>query len=185
MNVFIIVWAAWLIAEVTLNRLLRSKENGKNNYDKGSTKLIWRVIGIANLLAIASVYFVHLPISQHVVVPYIGLFMLVFGMLGRVYAIRMLGKMFTVDVNISANHRIVKSDIYKYIRHPAYLGAIISFVGFGVSLNNWLSLLIVAIAVPTVMIRRINIEEQALLEKFGDEYTEYKKSTYRLIPFIY
>ena len=185
MTLFIIIWATWLIAEVALNRLLKSKEKGEKNYDNGSTALIWRVIGIANILAIASAYFIKFPISNHIIVPYIGLLMLVLGMLGRVIAIRMLGNLFTVNVNISANHRIVKSGIYKYIRHPAYLGTIISFIGFGFSLNNWISLFVVSIAIPTVMIYRINIEEQALHEKFGNEYIAYKKSTYRLIPFIY
>jgi protein-S-isoprenylcysteine O-methyltransferase Ste14 len=185
MTVFIIIWAIWLIAEITLNRTLRSKNKNDKDYDKGSTSTIWRVIGVANILAIVSACFIHLPISTHLLVPYIGLFLIFFGMFGRVISIRMLGKLFTVDVNIADDHRIVKSGIYKYIRHPAYLGAIISFVGFGLSLNNWISLLIVSTLVLCVMIHRINIEEQALLDKFGNEYNEYKKNTDRLFPFIY
>jgi protein-S-isoprenylcysteine O-methyltransferase Ste14 len=185
MIIFFIVWSIWLVAEIILNRLLRSKENKEKDYDKGSIATIWRVIGVANTLAVVSAYFIKLPMSHHLLVPYTGLFMLGFGMLGRMYSIRMLGRMFTVNVNVSNNHRLVKTGIFKYIRHPAYLGVIISFVGFGLSLNNWLSLFIVSIAVSAVMIHRINIEEKALLEKFGAEYEVYQKSTYRLIPLIY
>lgn len=172
-------------SEIALNRLLRSKGNKEKDYDKGSTSTIWRIIGIANTLSILSAYFIKLPISNQLTIPYIGLFMLGFGMLGRVYSIQMLGKMFTVNVNISSNHNLVKAGIFKYIRHPAYMGAIISFVGFGLSLNNWISFIIVSIAVPAVMIHRINIEEKALLEKFGAEYEMYQKTTFRLMPFIY
>jgi protein-S-isoprenylcysteine O-methyltransferase Ste14 len=185
MTIFIIIWGAWLIAEIALNRTLRSKNKNCKDYDKGSTSTIWRVIGIANILAIASACFIHLTISSYILVPGIGLFFIFFGMLGRVISIRMLGKMFTVDVNIADDHRIVKSGVYKYIRHPAYLGAIISFVGFGLSLNNWLSLLIVSILVPLVMVHRIKIEEEALIERFGDEYSQYMKNTYRLFPLVY
>lgn len=184
MTVFYIIWALWLASEITLNRTLRSKEKDKD-YDQGSTRTLWRVIGIANILAITAAIFLKLPISRSTLLPFIGLFMLAFGMLGRVYSIRMLGKMFTVDVNINSDHKLINTGIYKYIRHPAYLGAIISFIGFGLSLNNWISLIVVTIAVPSVMIYRINIEEKALLEKFGTEYELYQKSTYRLFPLIY
>jgi protein-S-isoprenylcysteine O-methyltransferase Ste14 len=58
-------------------------------------------------------------------------------------------------------------------------------MGFGLSLNNWLSLIIIIIPIIITMINRINIEERLLLEVFGTEYEEYKKRTRRLIPMIY
>ncbi|MHA2328707.1 MAG: methyltransferase family protein, partial [Candidatus Hodarchaeales archaeon] len=36
-----------------------------------------------------------------------------------------------------------------------------------------------------LLLIRIQIEESMLIEKFGDEYEEYKKNTKKLIPFIY
>jgi protein-S-isoprenylcysteine O-methyltransferase Ste14 len=41
------------------------------------------------------------------------------------------------------------------------------------------------LAVIPAMLYRIRVEERALTERFGDEYTEYCKKTKRLIPFIY
>jgi protein-S-isoprenylcysteine O-methyltransferase Ste14 len=58
-------------------------------------------------------------------------------------------------------------------------------MGFGLSLNNWLSLIMIVIPVTTAMLHRITIEEKALLNQFGREYAEYLQSTYRLIPYIY
>jgi protein-S-isoprenylcysteine O-methyltransferase Ste14 len=93
--------------------------------------------------------------------------------------------MFTVDVTIRENHKIKKDGLYKILRHPAYSGMIISFIGFGLSLNNWISFLVVAIPITSVMILRIKAEEASLLKQFGNEYSDYIKTTYRLMPWVY
>jgi protein-S-isoprenylcysteine O-methyltransferase Ste14 len=185
MTLFFICWGLWLAFEIIINRVLWTKENKDKNYDKGSTASIWRVIGIANTLAVIAALFIKLSISQNSIVPYIGLVVLGIGILARIYAISVLGKLFTVNVNISEGHHLFKRGIYRIIRHPAYLGSILSFIGFGLSLNNWISLLIVSIAITAVIIHRINIEEKALLERFGEEYEQYRNNSYRLIPYVY
>jgi protein-S-isoprenylcysteine O-methyltransferase Ste14 len=35
------------------------------------------------------------------------------------------------------------------------------------------------------MLYRIVVEERVLTEQFGTEYSDYIKTTYRLLPFIY
>ena len=107
------------------------------------------------------------------------------GIIFRLYAIKTLGRYFTVNVTIREGHKIIKQGLYKYLRHPSYTGSLLSFVGFGISLNNWVSFLIVMIPVTASFIRRMNIEERALTEQFGEEYITYKKQTWRLLPFIY
>lgn len=102
----------------------------------------------------------------------------------RLIAVFSLGKMFTVDVTIRKDHALKKNGIYKFLRHPSYAGSLLSFIGFGLSLNNWVSLLIVFIAILSVFLLRINIEEKLLLQQFGKEYVDYKKKTAALIPFI-
>jgi protein-S-isoprenylcysteine O-methyltransferase Ste14 len=187
MILFYIIWALWFGSEVFLNLSLRSKEKGKakQNFDKGSMAIIWRVIGITNTIAILSALFIAFPLSMSFPVQYIGLLIVVLGLILRIYSVLVLGRYFTVDVNISNDHILVDNGVYKFIRHPSYLGSIISFTGFGLSLNNWISFVIIIIAIPAVMIYRIKIEEKALSERFGADYELYKRSTKRLIPFIY
>jgi protein-S-isoprenylcysteine O-methyltransferase Ste14 len=62
---------------------------------------------------------------------------------------------------------------------------LLSFIGFGIALNNWISLILVTSAITAAFIMRIRIEEKTLIEQFGTEYIEYKKETYALIPFLY
>jgi protein-S-isoprenylcysteine O-methyltransferase Ste14 len=35
------------------------------------------------------------------------------------------------------------------------------------------------------MLYRLEVEENMLLEKFGDEYREYMRRTRRLVPYLY
>jgi protein-S-isoprenylcysteine O-methyltransferase Ste14 len=185
MIVFIIIWSIWFISEILLNRFLRSGNYGKNNQDKGSIGIIWITTGIANSLGIIFAIFIKSSISRTAFIPYLGLSLIVFGMIFRFISIITLGKFFTVDVTIRHDHKLKKDGVYRFIRHPSYLGSILSFIGFGLSLNNWLSLLIISIPVTLAMIYRIKIEEKLLIEQFGIEYLDYMKITYRLIPLIY
>jgi len=103
----------------------------------------------------------------------------------RFISIWTLGKYFTVDVTIRDDHKLKKDGFYKIIRHPSYSGSLVSFIGFGISLNNWISLTTVVILIMISFIYRIRIEEKVLIDQFGKEYLDYKKNTYRLIPWIY
>ena len=107
------------------------------------------------------------------------------GMVMRLVAVKQLGKFFTVDVTIRKGHQLMKNGVYKYIRHPSYTGSLLSFIGYGISLNNYVALATVLIPVVGSFIYRINIEEKALTEQFGQHYSDYKTTTKRLIPFIY
>jgi protein-S-isoprenylcysteine O-methyltransferase Ste14 len=130
-------------------------------------------------------FFVYLPISHKMALPYSGLIIILLGMLLRFVSIRTPGRFFTVDIAVHKDQKIIKTGIYRYIRHPAYASSLMEFIGFGLSLNNWISLLVVIIPVTAAFIYRIKVEEELLKEKFGDEYSEYMNSTYRLFPWIY
>jgi len=106
-------------------------------------------------------------------------------MILRFISIWSLGKFFTVDVTIRDNHKIKQDGLYRIIRHPSYTGMLLSFIGLGISINNWISLLTISILVTIAMLYRIKIEERALKDQFGSEYSDYMKRTYRLIPWIY
>jgi protein-S-isoprenylcysteine O-methyltransferase Ste14 len=168
-----------------LNRLLRSGENDRKDHDKGSLRMIWITIGIANSMGIAFYILFKIPVSNLLAIPYIGLLLIITGMIIRFVAIWSLGRLFTVDATIRDNHKIKKDGMYSTIRHPSYSGSLLSFVGFGISLNNWISLIIISVLVTIAMLSRIKIEEKLLKDQFGSEYLEYMKKTFRLIPFFY
>lgn len=182
---FIVIWTIWFASEIVLNRLLRSGTYGKNDQDKGSTRIIWITIGIVNTLGVLSSVFLKAPLSNLSIIQYSGLLLIIAGLIIRFIAIFSLGRFFTVDVTILDHHKLKTDGLYRLIRHPSYLGFLISFFGFGISLNNWISLIIIFIPVTLAILHRIKIEEQLLTQQFGTGYTDYIKKTFRLIPWIY
>lgn len=93
----------------------------------------------------------------------------------RFFAVFTLGKFFTVDVALRPDHKIKKNGLYKIIRHPSYTGSLLSFFGFGLSLNNWISLFIIIFLVFPSFLYRIKVEENLLLKHFGEEFLNYKQ----------
>jgi protein-S-isoprenylcysteine O-methyltransferase Ste14 len=185
MSIFTIVFILWGLSEVFLNRFFHSGKSDNKNQDKGTIIIIWLAIAISIALGIISKIYIRLPIANTPLIPYLGLAVLILGMIIRTIAIITLGKYFTVDVTLRKDHKVIREGLYRIIRHPAYSGSLLSFIGFGVTLNNWASLFLCIIPVTTAMLYRIKIEERLLVEHFGSEYEEYKKTTYRLIPWIY
>jgi protein-S-isoprenylcysteine O-methyltransferase Ste14 len=185
MNSSVIIWAVWLLSEIALTLFLRSGSNDRKGLDKSSMALIWIIVGIAVTIGVLSAIFIRLPISDSSLVIYSGLIIMILGLLIRWIAIWALGRFFTTDVTIRSDHQLMKSGLYKYVRHPSYTGILLTFAGFGLSLNNWVSLALICILVTGAIIYRIIIEEKALLEAFGAEYEQYMKMSWRLFPWIY
>ena len=184
-SVFTITYIVWALSEILINRFMRSKSGDKKNQDKSSLGFIWMMIVISITLAVLVSFNYYFPISTFQSISYFGLALIVAGIILRLVIIGSLGKYFTADVTIRKEHQLKKDSFYKYLRHPSYAASLVSFIGFGIALNNWVSLLIVIAAVLFAFIRRINVEEKTLTEHFGQEYIDYQKNTYRLVPFIY
>jgi protein-S-isoprenylcysteine O-methyltransferase len=103
----------------------------------------------------------------------------------RWWAIAWLGRLFTFDVAIAANHRVIDTGPYRLIRHPAYTGSLLSFVGIGICGGNVVSLLLLVVPITLAFLRRIAIEEAALVSALGPDYVDYSSRTRRLIPYVY
>lgn len=103
----------------------------------------------------------------------------------RWYAIYYLGNFFTVDVAVVADQHVINTGPYRFIRHPSYLGAIGAFLGLGLTMNNWIALIVLVVPITAVFLHRITVEESALQAGLGDAYTQYMKNSWRLVPGLY
>lgn len=185
MFIYIIIWASWLISEILLARYMRAKSPDSKAWDKSSLRIMWITIGISISLGVIFMIYTPLPVARTFLIPYLGLFLILSGVVIRFTAVRTLGNFFTVNLALHKDHRLVTKGLYKFIRHPSYTGALLSFAGLGLSFNNWLSLVIIFIPILLSFIYRINIEEKLLIQQFGQEYIDYMKNTKRLVPFLY
>jgi protein-S-isoprenylcysteine O-methyltransferase len=188
-----IVWLPdpqWLglffgVSEAALSLLRRSGSAARKS-DRGSLRLIWRVILIGMAAAMLCWWF--LPQASVSMTPALQMSALVIfcgGLLWRWYSIFYLGRYFTVDVAVAADHKVIDTGPYRYIRHPSYTGVLAAFLGFALYLGNLASLVALMTAVTFVFLHRIRIEEQVLQSALGEPYVEYMSRTKRLIPFVY
>lgn len=179
----------WLATEVFYKQRLASNETDKKDKDKSSLNILWVIIILSISLSIFVSYVrfgsLSLMIARSIWINYLGLVMIFVGIVSRILVIRSLGKYFTVDVTIRKDHKIKKDGIYNILRHPSYSASLLTFLGLGLYLNNWISLIIAFIPPFLAFLYRIKIEEKALIEQFGQDYIDYKRQTKKLIPFIY
>jgi protein-S-isoprenylcysteine O-methyltransferase Ste14 len=164
---------------------MRSKFSDKQNADKGSLNIIWLTILFSSSIAVTISFFYRFPISDAYFLSYIGLLLIIAGIILRLIIISTLGQFFTVDITIRQNHKLKTDGFYKYVRHPSYSASLLSFIGFGISLNNWFSLTIVTISIVAAFLFRIKVEEEVLIKQFDSEYLNYKSLTKKIIPFLF
>ncbi|SDQ42987.1 Protein-S-isoprenylcysteine O-methyltransferase Ste14 [Chryseobacterium soldanellicola] len=182
---FTVSMVAWFVSEILYKRMLKSGENDKKNKDQSTLNLLWIAIPFSILSAVMVFYLTDFPIANSVWILYAGEIFILIGIILRFIIIRSLGKYFTVDVTIRQDHKIKKEGFYKYLRHPSYAFSLLTSLGLGLYLNNWFSLVLAFIPPFIAFNYRIKVEENALIEQFGEEYLEYRMKTKKLIPFIY
>jgi protein-S-isoprenylcysteine O-methyltransferase len=180
----ILVWAA---SELWLGWKRRSQDRSRRR-DAGTLRLllvtVYVCIGIA-------VWWSYLPAGHignaaiRLALFWTGLLLMATGLALRFWAIRVLARFFTVDVNIQEGHELIRRGPYRRLRHPSYTGSLMTFLGFGLALGNVWSLLVVMAPVTVAFIWRMRVEERVLAEAFPAQYPDYARQTKRLIPFVW
>lgn len=182
-----------VVTELVLWRITRP-DPGYEKKDQGSLFVLILVIAVSAHLAKLSAQ--HLPqfgtallfdltLARTQAVYWIGLFVFSSGLVLRWFCVFYLGHLYTYEVAIADDHQVISTGPYRYLRHPAYSGSLLSFLGLGICAGNFLSLLLFTIPISWALLHRIRIEETALTLALGKNYANYASKTYRLIPFVY
>lgn len=120
------------------------------------------------------------------VVGWFGLAMLIGGVALRAWCFHTLGHYFTLTVQTSADQPVITAGPYRMLRHPSYAGLLLALLGVGtVATRNWLSLLVLAVAIGSGLAYRIRVEERALMRDLGADYRTYAATHKRLVPFVW
>ena len=182
-----------LVAELTLMRT-RLSGDASRQADRGSLRLLMAIIFASVGLAwvagrsvpgarFDTLFGLGPTALQWVYVG--GLALFAAGVSLRWYAMAWLGRLFTFDVAIAADHRVIDTGPYRFVRHPAYTGSLLTFLGIGLCGGNALGLLVLVAPITLAFLRRIRVEEAALNAALGSGYADYARRTKRLVPFVY
>ncbi|MGZ5908176.1 MAG: methyltransferase family protein [Reyranella sp.] len=117
-------------------------------------------------------------------VRWLGVALYVAGGALRLWPVFVLGHRFSGLVAIQPGHTLVTSGVYGVIRHPSYLGLLVSVLGWALAFRSGVGILLTALNIPPLL-ARIHAEEKLLSTQFGSEYDAYRARTSRLIPGIY
>ncbi len=98
---------------------------------------------------------------------------------------RALGGSYTRTLRVEDGHQtVVDTGPYRWVRHPGYLGSLLTWVGFACTSSSAPVLALVAGLLGGVYRRRVVAEEQ-LLRRDLSGYTTYSERTKKLIPFVW
>jgi len=90
----------------------------------------------------------------------------------------------TVRIQSERNHTVCDTGLYRFVRHPAYMGSIIQALGFPLLFGSLWSILPVALLI-LLFIVRTGLEDSTLMMELNG-YSDYSKKTrYRIIPFVW
>ena len=185
-HLWTLLFYAWIASELVLAIATRTRRTQGSLHDRGSLYILWIVI--CGTLSGIDWIRVSFPAANFSGAPWLKpltVFLLLAGLAIRWTAILSLGRAFSVNVAIRPTQQIYRSGLYRFVRHPSYLGMVLIFLAIGLRSRNYVSLAVVLVATTTALLYRIHVEEQALHRAFGPAYADYARSTPRLIPGIY
>jgi protein-S-isoprenylcysteine O-methyltransferase Ste14 len=184
-GIMMTVSALWIGSEIILARWKHSGSTD-TRLDASSLRILWTTIALAVTAAIVCSSLDAGQIGDGVrTLRIAGILLIVCGLVIRWISILTLNDQFTVDVSIAKDQRIITTGPYRFVRHPAYAGSLLSFLGLGLSFGNYLSMLVLLLPICSAFLYRIHVEEKALREHVGEAYAAYSSSTKRLIPWVY
>jgi len=189
----ITLFVTWCVSEIVIGVI--SLRNRSKDLSRGADRFSYFIVWFSTVPPIGFEYLLRtLPIFANgfgnfsTLFPplsYLGCIFIACGVTIRLVAVATLKKQFTLQVSIVERHEIVETGIYGVIRHPAYLGHLVSLLGIGLVLGNLVGLLALVMLPLAGILYRIHVEEGALLGYFGSAYQAYASRTKRLLPGIW
>ncbi|KIK94944.1 hypothetical protein PAXRUDRAFT_827493 [Paxillus rubicundulus Ve08.2h10] len=145
----------------------------------------------------------------------VGSVLSIFGSLLRIHCYDILGSMFTFDLSIRKEHKLITSGAYAIVRHPSYTGGLFSGVGLmlcilspnllviafsslfsslfpdpdlrtKVMVVSGCTYLLVSVGLVVGLVQRMGIEDAMLEKNFGEAWRAWaRRVPDRLVPWVY
>ncbi|MDP1666278.1 MAG: isoprenylcysteine carboxylmethyltransferase family protein [Methylobacter sp.] len=185
-HLWLLLGSSWAMLEMAIVYKTRLPCNRSDEQKYRSEQLIWGVV-VASLSVALGFKQLHLAVLPLAYFQRQGIALILFtiGLALRFYAVLSLGRFFSTTAMTQSQHVLIDHGPYHFIRHPAYTGLLISFFAAGLAMGDLLAILSLLCPVTYVLNQRIRVEEQGLIDHFGQVYCDYCERTRKLIPWLY
>jgi protein-S-isoprenylcysteine O-methyltransferase Ste14 len=146
----------------------------------------WAVVVVTNVVLYSAPHIVPAAAIRPGAVAFaIGMAMILAGLGLRGWAFLTLGGYFTFTVMVSSDQPVIAAGPYRLLRHPSYTGLLLASAGVGVASANWVAVAALTLLPLALIIRRIHVEENALLATLDGTYRAYASHHKRLVPLVW
>jgi len=122
-------------------------------------------------------------LNDYNIIRYIGLAVYLIFSWVQVWSFKTLGDNYSQDIIIKKNHELVTKGPFKIIRHPQYLCQILLNIGATAATFGYIVGFLALIEIP-IYIMRASMEDKLLAKYFSERFSDYKKKSGFMIPFI-
>ena len=119
--------------------------------------------------------------TVHIALQIAGVIVTALGVLAFITSVVQMKDNWRAGVQREEKTNLVTTGIYSISRNPAFLGFDLMYIGILLSFFNWYLFFATAFALVFFHLQIVNVEEEFLMEAFGEEYLEYKKKVCRYI----
>jgi protein-S-isoprenylcysteine O-methyltransferase Ste14 len=172
----------WILFSVYWSIAAKNSAKTQSSESVWSRRLHLFLVNAALLLLILPVpglTYRFLPASN--VLAGAGLLFQAASILFAIWSRRSLGSNWSGEVRIAAEHQLIRSGPYRFIRHPIYTGLLGMYCGTMIISGQIHAPLALVLALIAYW-RKIRLEESALGQTFGADYDSYRRETWALIP---
>lgn len=184
-GIWVATFALWALPEALAASRLRSGKDAQKA-DRGSMTVVFAGVYLGIFLGFrVAAKAPGFAVGHWEALFALGIAVWLGGIAVRWYSIYILGRFFTFDVAVSTGQHVVEKGLYRWVRHPSYLGGLLAVGGLGMTLSNWLAMPLPFCCLAAAYMYRIPVEERALVRGLGSEYSDYMRRTWRLIPYVF
>jgi protein-S-isoprenylcysteine O-methyltransferase Ste14 len=115
-------------------------------------------------------------------VGWIGAILGASGLALRMWAVLTLKHRYTRTLLIQDDHSIERGGPYRFVRHPGYLGSLLTLNGVALASGNEVTLFASLLATFAAYGYRVKVEDEMLVRELGPEYAEYRKQVGAIFP---
>ena len=179
-------WLASIELRVSLDDITASLSMRKYPVGKGkegfvkfievALKIITYLLPVIQIISI-----VFYSETAHIVLQFTGVVITMFGVLAFIVSVTQMKENWRAGVQKEEKTNLVTTGIYSISRNPAFLGFDLMYIGILFSFFNWFLCFATGFAVVFFHLQIVNVEEDFLIEAFGNEYLQYKSKVCRYL----